>query len=288
MPVKPPATSVKITNPDKVLWPDNGFTKRGLLDYYATVWPLMREFVVNRPLSLLRAPDGIEAHQFFQKHASPGMHSAVRTQKDKDGEELIFIRDFDGLAALVQLGTVEIHLWGSKIDTVELPDHVIFDLDPDEGVPVARVRNAALAVRDRLKELGFQSWLKTSGGKGFHVVMPIRPKADWVRVKTFARDFAKAFQQAEPERYTATLAKAARKGRIFIDYLRNGRGATAIAPYSTRARKGAAVSMPVSWKEIEGDLKPDQFRAATILADGVDQVMHDGQLVAMARGTKGL
>jgi bifunctional non-homologous end joining protein LigD len=283
--VKPPTTSVKFTNPDKVLWPDNGFTKRQLLDYYAVVWPLMRDFVVNRPLSLLREPDGIAAHQFFQKHASPGMHSAVRTQRDKDGEELIFIHDFDGLAALVQLGTVEIHLWGATIDAVETPDQVIFDLDPDEGVPIARVRDAAVAVRDRLAELGFQSWLKTSGGKGFHVVMPIQPKADWARVKAFARDFAKAFQQAEPERYTATLAKAARKGRIFIDYLRNGRGATAIAPYSTRAKKGAAVSMPVSWKEIEGDLKPDQFRAASVLATGVDQLMHDGQMTASLPGT---
>ena len=280
----PAETDVKLTNPDKVLWPDCGFTKRNLLDYYATVWPLMAGFIVNRPLSLLRAPDGIDAHQFFQKHASPGMHRAVLTQKDKDGEELMSIRDFDGLAALVQLGTVEIHLWGSTISSVESPDQVIFDLDPDESVPLDRVRDAAVAVRDRLAYLGFESWLKTSGGKGLHVVMPIKPKADWQHVKSFAHDFAKAFQQTEPDRYTATLSKAARKGRIFIDYLRNARGATAIAPYSTRARKGAAVSMPVSWDAIGEELMPDQFRAASILASGLNEQLFRAQTLALRSG----
>lgn len=257
-------TAIKLSNPDKELWPDIGFTKQDLLDYYAAVWPRMAPYVVERPLSLVRAPDGIEAHRFFQKHAMPGMSDAIARMRDpEDGEELLFIRDFDGLAALVQFGVVEVHVWGAKIDAIETPDQIIFDLDPDPGVEVGQVRDAAKTVRDRLAELGFDSYLKTSGGKGFHVVMSLKPKSDWTEVKTFARDFAKAMEQAEPKLYTATLSKKARKGRIFIDYLRNGRGSTAIAPFSSRARAGATVSMPVAWEELK-ELKPDQFHAADV------------------------
>ncbi|HEV7325544.1 MAG TPA: DNA ligase D [Bosea sp. (in: a-proteobacteria)] len=263
-----PETTVTLSNPDKPLWPDIGFTKQDLLDYYASVWERMAPFVVERPLSLLRAPDGVGGQVFFQKHAGAGLHKSVSRMKDKDGEELLFIRDFDGLAALVQLGTVEVHVWGAKIDAVETPDQIIFDLDPDQGVPMERVREAALSVRQRLDELGFESFLKTSGGKGFHVVLPLKPKADWDEVKGFARDFAKAMEQAEPKLYTATLSKKARKGRIFIDYLRNGRGSTAIAPFSTRARPGAAVAMPVAWELLEKDLAPDAFKAPEVKKKG--------------------
>lgn len=261
-------TSVTLSNPDKPLWPDIGFTKQDLLDYYAGVWERMAPFVVERPLSLLRAPDGVGGQVFFQKHAGAGLHKSVSRMRDRDGEELLFIRDFDGLAALVQLGTVEVHVWGAKVDAIETPDQVIFDLDPDPGVPVERVREAALTVRQRLEELGFESFLKTSGGKGFHVVLPLRPKAGWDEVKGFARDFAKAMEQAEPKLYTATLSKKARKGRIFIDYLRNGRGSTAIAPFSTRARPGAAVAMPVAWELLEKDLAPDAFKAPDVTKKG--------------------
>lgn len=263
-----PETTVTLSNPDKPLWPDIGFTKQDLLDYYAGVWERMARFVVERPLSLLRAPDGVGGQVFFQKHAGAGLHKSVSRMKDKDGEELLFIRDFDGLAALVQLGTVEIHLWGARIDAIETPDQVIFDLDPDPGVPIERVREAALTVRQRLEELGFENFLKTSGGKGFHVVLPLKPRADWDEVKGFARDFAKAMEQAEPKLYTATLSKKARKGRIFIDYLRNGRGSTAIAPFSTRARPSAAVAMPVAWELLEKDLAPDAFKAPEVMKNG--------------------
>lgn len=262
-----PEAAVKLSNPDKPLWPDIGFTKQNLLDYYASVWERMAPYVVERPLALVRAPDGVGGQVFFQKHAGPGLHEAVARMRDKDGEELLFIRDFDGLAALVQLGVVEIHLWGARADTVETPDQIIFDLDPDKGVPAERVRAAALTVRDRLAELGFESFLKTSGGKGFHVVMALQPKAGWAEVKGFARDFAKAMEQAEPKLYTATLSKKARKGRIFIDYLRNGRGSTAIAPFSTRGRPGAAVAMPVAWEALDG-LAPDAFKAAEVMKKG--------------------
>jgi len=261
-------TTVTLSNPDKPLWPDIGFTKQDLLDYYAGVWERMAPFVVERPLSLLRAPDGVGGQVFFQKHAGAGLHKSVSRMKDEDGEELLFIRDFDGLAALVQLGTVEVHLWGARIDAIETPDQIIFDLDPDPGVPIERVREAALTVRQRLEELGFESFLKTSGGKGFHVVLPLQPKAEWDAVKGFARDFAKAMEQAEPKLYTATLSKKARKGRIFIDYLRNGRGSTAIAPFSTRARPGAAVAMPVAWELLEKGLAPDAFKAPEVMKKG--------------------
>jgi bifunctional non-homologous end joining protein LigD len=266
-PAARPATSVKLSNPGKPLWKDVGLTKQGLLDYYASVWERMAPYVIERPLALVRAPDGVGGQVFFQKHASPGLHDSVARMRDAEGEELLFIRDFDGLAALVQLGTVEIHVWGAKADAVETPDQIIFDLDPDPGVPLERVREAALTVRDRLAELGFESFLKTSGGKGFHVVMALQPKADWAQVKGFARDFAQAIAETEPKLYTATLSKKARKGRIFIDYLRNGRGATAIAPFSTRARAGAAVAMPVSWDDL-GDLAPDAFTAQEVMEKG--------------------
>jgi bifunctional non-homologous end joining protein LigD len=253
-------TSVTLTHPDKILWPEAGITKQGLLDYYEEVWPLMEQFVVSRPLALVRAPDGVGGPRFFQKHASPGMHEKILRMADpKDGEELLYIEDFDGLAALVQNGVVEIHIWGSKIDSIEKPDQIIFDLDPDEGLNVAAVREAALDVHSRLDELDMPNFVKTSGGKGFHVVVPLRPKADWERVKTFAHDFARAMEQASPERYTATLSKKARAGRIFIDYLRNGRGSTTVAPYSSRGKPDATLSMPIDWKALEGYVGPGDY-----------------------------
>jgi bifunctional non-homologous end joining protein LigD len=247
----PPVATIRLTSPDKVLWPDVGLTKQHLLDYYALVWPLIREHVVRRPLSLVRAPNGIEGQRFFQKHAMPGMPEAIRRMPDpQDGEDLLWIEDFDGLAALVQLGVVEIHVWGCTIDALEQPDQIVFDLDPDPGVALPAVRVAAAELRGRLSELDMPSKLKLSGGKGYHVVVPLKPQAGWAAVKGFAHDFARAMEQSAPDRYTATLSKKARKGRIFIDYLRNGRGATAIAPWSSRARPGGPVSAPVDWTDL--------------------------------------
>ncbi len=257
--------TLTLTNPDKVLWPDAGLTKAGLLAHYESVFHRMAPLVVNRPLSLLRAPDGIARHTFFQKNASPGMGEAVRILKGRKGEGLLYVEDIDGIAALVQLGVVEIHTWGSTIDDVEHPDQVIFDLDPGEGVGLEAVRRGALAVRDRLAEIGLASFPKLSGGKGFHVTVPLVPEAGWDEVKTFARDFARAMAATEPKAYTATLAKKARRGKIFIDYLRNGRGATAVCAYSTRARKGAPFAVPVTWKEVEDGVAPNAFTVGTAL-----------------------
>lgn len=257
---KPPNTSVTLSSPDKELWPEAGVTKQGLLDHYEKVWPRMQRFVINRPLALVRAPDGVGGQRFFQKHASAGMHEAIGRMSDpEDGEELLYIADFDGLAALVQFGVVEIHIWGATIDTIETPDQVIFDLDPDEGLDAGDVRLAALDVKARLDALDLPAFVKTSGGKGYHVVVPLKPKADWSLVKTFAHDLVHAMERATPDRYTATLSKKARQGRIFLDYLRNGRGSTTAAPFSTRAKAAATVSVPVTWAMIEEGVGPAHF-----------------------------
>ena len=179
----------------------------------------------------------------------------------KDGEELLFIRDFDGLAALVQLGVVEVHIWGCTIDALEKPDQIIFDLDPDAGrrrrtrARGGARQSAASSTSCRLRE----SSSRPPAARAITCVVPLKPKADWDEVKSFSHDFAKALEQAEPDLYTATLSKKARTGRIFVDYLRNGRGSTTVAPYSTRAKKGATVSMPVTWAEVEAGLEPNSF-----------------------------
>lgn len=253
-------TSVKLSNPGKELWPVEHVTKQNLLDHYALAWPRMEQFVVDRPLALVRAPDGIEGQRFFQKHSMPGMLPSVFKGNDpEDNEEYLYVRDFDGLAALVQLGVVEVHIWGATTDRIDTPDQFVFDLDPDEGLDVDDVRKAALEIKDKLDDLEMASFVKVSGGKGYHIVVPLKPKADWATVKGFAHDFAEAMAQAAPDRYTATLSKKARKGRIFIDYLRNGRGSTTVAPYSTRAKKGATVSVPVTWEMVADGVKPADF-----------------------------
>ncbi len=252
--------SVKLTSPDKLLWPDAGVSKEDLLAHYEKVWPRMEPFVVNRPLSLVRAPDGIGGERFFQKHASKGMHEAIiRTKDPEDGEELLSIKDFDGLAALVQFGVVEVHIWGSTLKAIDQPDQIVFDLDPDEGLGVEDVRAATLEVKDRLDALGLPTFVKTSGGKGFHVVVPLKPKADWETVKTFSHDFARAMEQSDPGRYTSVLSKKARKGRIFVDYLRNGRGSTAVAPWSSRAKDRATVAVPITFDMVRDGAGPADF-----------------------------
>ena len=263
--------TVTLTSPDKLLWPEAGVTKQGLLDHYEKVWPRIERFVVNRPLSLVRAPDGVEGQRFFQKHASKGMHEAIiRTPDPEDGEELLSIHDFDGLAALVQFGVVEIHVWGAPLKAIETPDQIVFDLDPDEGLGMKEVRSATLDVKDRLDALDLPSFVKTSGGKGFHVVVPLKPKADWDMVKTFAHDFARAMEQTDPDRYTSVLSKKAREGRVFIDYLRNGRGSTAVAPWSSRGKPQATVAVPVTFDMVKDGIGPADFTIGSkALADAL-------------------
>ena len=259
---KPPARKVKLTHPDRIYWPDAGVTKEGLADYYAEVWPKIGPFITGRPLALLRAPEGIEGQTFFQKHEWRGMNKEIglfQDPTDPPDEKILVIDDLDGLMGLVQSAVLEIHPWGSTIKNLEKPDMIIMDLDPGEGVPWTRVIEAAREVKRRFEELGLAAFLKTSGGKGLHVVTPLKPSAEWDEVKAFAKAIADDMAADEPDKYVSTITKSKRTGKILIDYLRNGRNNTAVAPYSTRARKGAPVSMPLEWDELNEGIGPNYF-----------------------------
>ena len=255
-----PKSSVTLTHPDRVYWPDVGVTKEGLADYYAEAWPFMKPLIVGRALALVRCPDGIGGQTFFQKHAWKGLNRNIVLVKDpEEPEPLISIRDFDGLMALVQSAALEIHPWGSTVADWERPDMIVMDLDPGDDVDWTSVIAAAEEVRERLKNLGLASFVKTSGGKGLHVVSPVKPKAEWPAVKAFTKAIANSMAADSPERFVSTIPKARRHGKILIDYLRNQRGMTAVAAYSTRARPGAAVSMPLAWEELTPEIGPAYF-----------------------------
>ena len=257
-----PKVTVPLTHPDRIYWPDEGITKEALANYYAKVWRFMAPFVVNRPLALLRCPDGIDGPRFFQKHAWKGLNThigEIADPKDKGGEKLLRIMDFDGLTALVQSAVLEIHPWGTTTEHWERPDMLTMDLDPAEDVSWQATIAAARELRDRFAAVNLASFVKTSGGKGLHVVVPLRPKASWTQVKAFAKAVGDGMSADSPDKYLTTATKAKRTGKIFIDYLRNGRGNTAVAAYSTRARKGAAVSMPLAWDELTGEIGPGHF-----------------------------
>jgi bifunctional non-homologous end joining protein LigD len=257
---------VKLTHPDRVLWADAGVTKQGLAEFYAEIWPWIEPYVVNRPLALVRCPSGVEKGCFFQKHAWAGISEHVIRSKDPDGgEEILTIKSLKGLLSLVQASVSEIHVWGCKLSTIEKPDGITFDLDPSPEVGWNEVVNAAHEVRQRLDDLGLASFVKTTGGKGLHVYAPLKPHADWTAVKDFAHDVALAMSNDNPGKYLATASKKARRNRIFVDYLRNGRGATAVAAYSARARVGATVSTPLAWEELGPEMRPDRFTVLNIL-----------------------
>ncbi|HEY1862803.1 MAG TPA: DNA ligase D [Roseiarcus sp.] len=255
-----PKSSVTLTHPDRIYWPDEGVTKEGLADYYAEAWPFMKPLIVNRALALVRCPDGIGGQTFFQKHAWKGLNRNIALVKDpEEPEPLISIRDFDGLMALVQSAALEIHPWGSTVTDWERPDMIVMDLDPGEDVDWTSVIAAGEEVRDRLKNVGLAAFVKTSGGKGLHVVSPIKPKAEWPAVKAFTKSMADSMAADSPDRFVSTIPKARRHGKILIDYLRNQRGMTAVSAYSTRARPGAAVSMPLAWEELSPEIGPAYF-----------------------------
>jgi len=241
---------VRLTHPDRVYWVDVGITKQDLADYYREVWDWMAPHVVGRPLSLVRCPEGTKGQCFFQKHASAGLTERnLRTVTDSNRRQIIAVESLEGLLSLVQAGVLEVHVRGSMIDRLDRCDRIVFDLDPGEGTGWPDVLAAAQDVRKRLAAIDLESFVKLSGGKGLHVVLPIEP-ADWDTTKTFVQAFAQAMAADDPDRYVATMAKAARKGKIFVDYLRNSLEQTSVAAYSTRAREGAPVSAPVSWREL--------------------------------------
>ncbi|MBB4640544.1 DNA ligase D [Rhizorhapis suberifaciens] len=256
-------SSVKISNRDRVLFPGSDITKGELADYYAAVSALMLSGMANRPISLVRCPQGRAKKCFFQKHdaGSFGDHVHHVDIKEKGGqtEPYLCVSDADGIAACVQMGTIEFHGWGSVGTDVEKPDRMVFDLDPDEGLDFELVKKAARDLRRHLSDMGLVTFPMLTGGKGVHVIVPLAPDAEWPLVTDFSRRFAVALSEAEPERFTATMSKAKRKGRIFVDWLRNQRGSTAIMPYAVRARDLAPVAAPISWEELGEIDKASRF-----------------------------
>lgn len=256
-----------LTHPERLLWPEDGVTKEGLADYYADVWRLIGPLVVGRPLALMRCPGGIGKQCFFQKHPWAGLAKAVTTFQDPAetgaGGTLITIDNLEGMVGLVQAGVLEVHPWGAGIAALEQPDYIVMDLDPGPGIEWPALIEAAEETRARLEQAGLAAFLKTSGGKGLHVVAPLKPAADWAAVKTFTKKLAEAMAADSPEKYVATITKSKRGGKILIDYLRNGRGSTAVAAYSSRARAGAPVSMPIAWEELKSITSGAYFTVAT-------------------------
>ncbi|MBC2667041.1 DNA ligase D [Novosphingobium flavum] len=265
--------AVKISNRDRVIFPEAGLTKGDLADYYAAVAPLMLPFLAGRPVSLVRCPQGRAKQCFFQKHDAgtfgPAVHHVPIREKDGGHEDYLYLTDAEGIVSCVQMGAIEFHGWAARASDVEAPDRMVIDLDPDEGLGFPEVRKAARDIRRKLEDLGLVSFAMVSGGKGVHVVVPLTPGHDWARHADFARRFAEALALAEPERFVATMSKAKRKGKIFIDWLRNQRGSTAVLPYSARAREQAPVAAPVSWDELEGleSAHPFTIRDAAKLAE---------------------
>ncbi|MGW8138381.1 DNA ligase D (plasmid) [Sphingomonas zeae] len=285
-------SSVKISNPERIIDPDSGITKGALADHYAAVAAIMLPWVGSRPISLVRCPQGRAKKCFFQKHDAGSFGDAVKhvgiMEKDGHEEPYLYIDTPDGLLTCVQMGTIEFHGWGARIEDVEKADRLVFDLDPDEGLDFEAVRKAAFHFREILQSIGLKTFPMVTGGKGIHVIAPLVPRAEWPEVKNFAHRLAQAVAQSDPDNFTAALPKAQRKGRIFVDYLRNQHGATAVMPYSVRARSGAPVAAPISWKEMEtidtpahwhvGDAKELVKRAASKALAGwgrADQTLPD-------------
>ncbi len=268
---------VRLSHPDRVLYPEQGLTKRDLAEFYHRISDRILPHIVERPLSLLRCPEGQGKACFFQKHAGTGVPEHLRPvmiEEEKARREYLYVEDERGLISLAQMGVLEIHPWGSRVGSVDAPDRLIFDLDPGPGVSWPRVVEGARAIRELLEALDLESFTKTTGGKGLHVVVPLVPRQDWTMLKDFSRAFALELVRQSPREYTATLSKSQRADKIFVDYLRNSRGATAVAAYSTRARGGAPVSTPVSWSELGAGLRSDRF-TVTNLEKRLDSLRKD-------------
>jgi bifunctional non-homologous end joining protein LigD len=262
---------VKLTSPGRVVYPDDGVTKAKLIAYYAAVSERMLTYVEDRPLSLVRAPGGLKGQTFFQKHDNGGFPEVVKKiaieEKAEEGtKDHMYLTNAAGLAACVQMNTLEFHIWGARISNVEKAERIIFDIDPDEGLDFADVRAGAFHIREALGEWGLESFPMVTGGKGIHVIAPVRAITEWPLVKDFCHAFADRLEATQPERFTSNIRKVKRKGRMFVDYLRNERGSTAIGPFSTRARKGCPVAVPVGWDEIETLTAANLFTLETAAA----------------------
>ena len=256
---------VRLSNPDKILYPEQGITKGDLADYYVAVAGRILPHIAYRPITMVRCPTGQGKKCFYQRHAGSGVPEQLGEIVVPGFEEAyLYIKDTPGLIAMVQMGVLEMHPWAVTVEHPDRADRVIFDLDPDEGLGFEDVIAAAIEVRERLTALGLISFVKTTGGKGLHVVVPIEPTAEWREVKRFAKGVSAEMAADSPERYLTKISKAERVGRIFIDYLRNDPTSTAVAPYSTRSRLGAPVAMPVRWDEVKAGLDPCDYTIATV------------------------
>lgn len=262
----PQSDRVVLTHPEKILYPEDGYTKQDLLTYYEHVKDYLLPFIKNRPISVVRCPETYE-HCFFQRHVHASTPKTLKSidieTKDKT-EPYIYLDDEAGLLGLVQMSVLEIHPWGSLISSLETPDWVIFDLDPAPDVTWKALVSAALDIKQALEKLNLASFVKTTGGKGLHVVIPILPEYDWEKIKNFTHVFVLYLEKRSPDRYISNMKKSKRGGKIFVDYLRNQRGATAVSAYSTRARLHAPISVPLTWDELTKMRKYPLFTLKTL------------------------
>ncbi len=262
---------VRVSHPDKILWPAMGdhapVSKADLILYYEAAAERLLPHILDRPVSIIRAPDGIEGQRFFQRHVMAGRHPGLRAVDVGEGRPYVAVTDLSGLIAIGQAGGLELHPWGCKSGDPETPDQITFDLDPDAGLDFDDVVAAAHLLKPRLETLGLTPFVKTTGGKGLHVVVPIkadaRSRIGWDQAKAFAKGVSEAMKAEHPDRFTTTLSKKARGGKIFLDYLRNGRAATAVAPWSPRARPGAGIACPLCWTQVKPGLNPTAFNLLT-------------------------
>ena len=250
----PDTGNAVIAEPARVVFPDAGFTRADVAGYYRRVAPQLLADIAGRPLSLLRCPDGLAGECFFQRHPEPGWDATVHrfelASEDGQPATYVYVDNARGLLELIRLGVLELHVWGSTAHMPDRPDRAVFDLDPGEGVAWAQVVEAAQDIRAALARLGLRSFVRLTGGKGMHVVLPFAPGPDWTAVKAFSQSLAGRLARTRPDRYVASASKTLREGRIFIDWLRNVRGASCIADWSLRARPGAPVAMPLHWREL--------------------------------------
>ncbi len=256
---------VPLSSPDKVLYPEQGITKIELAEHYVAVADRMLPHVAFRPVTMVRCPTGRQRKCFYQRHAGSGVLEQLKEIRIPGFDEpYLYVTDLPGLIALVQMGTLEIHPWGVRVEKPDRPDRVIFDLDPGEGVAFGKVVEGAIELRERLLALSLESFVKTTGGKGLHVVLPIEPVSEWRIAKAFAKLLSERIAADAPDRFLTKIAKAEREGRIFIDYLRNDPTSTAVGPYSTRSRPGAPVAMPLRWEDLKPSLDPAGFTVRNV------------------------
>lgn len=250
-----------ITHPEKVLDRASGMTKQDLADYYFAVAGHMLPHVADRPLSVVRCPEGSDRPCFFQKHVGRGLPEgvdsiAVPNRKTGKREEFLTLSSAEGLVGLAQMGVLEVHPWGSRNEALDWPDRIVFDLDPDAAIPFPVLAETARALQKRLEEFNLASFLKSTGGKGLHVVAPVEPEHEWGTIKKFAHALVLEMEARQPDLYITRASKSERRNRIFLDYLRNDREATSVAPLSPRARSGAPVAMPLAWTELKSGEMP--------------------------------